>query len=549
MADGSKATTLVHSALARALKEGGVEVMFGLIGDANLYMVDAFVREQEGRYISSANEAGATVMALGYAVVSGKVGVATVTHGPAVTNTLTGLVEGVKGQIPMVLVCGDTGTEDRDSLQNVPQRELIVATGAGFEQLRSPATLTRDVAMALRRARLERRPIALNVPVNYQWQEMTYEPAKIYVPDTSGLTPAGEEMDKAVGIVAAARRPIVLAGRGATSSPAKAAMLALAERIGAPLATTLRGKGLFAGESHDLGVFGTLSTPVATDAILAADTIIAFGASLTRFTASAGSFLAGKRVVQCNSEAADIGKWFAPDAGLVGDAAATANAMIGWLDEAEIPSSGWRDDALAERLAAYSPMDGLEDASTERTIDVRRALRRLGDAIPTDRIVVTDGGRFVGPPWQLLDVPAPESFVYTISYGSIGLGVSYAIGAAIAAPGRPVLLVCGDGGFMLGGLAEFNTAVRHGVDLIVAVCNDSSYGAEHIQFRSKNMDPGLSVFDWPDLAPVAYALGGEGATVRTKADLESAISALASRRGPVLIDLKLDPDHVPPIPR
>jgi thiamine pyrophosphate-dependent acetolactate synthase large subunit-like protein len=126
--------------------------------------------------------------------------------------------------------------------------------------------------------------------------------------------------------------------------------------------------------------------------------------------------------------------------------------------------------------------------------------------------------------------------------------MAYAIGAAVAAPGRPVLLVTGDGGFMLGGLAEFNTAVRHKLDLVVAVCNDSSYGAEHIQFRRKNMDPGLSVFEWPDFASVADALGGQGVTVRTAADLDAAARAIAARGRPLLIDLKLDPDHVAPIP-
>ena len=133
-------------------------------------------------------------------------------------------------------------------------------------------------------------------------------------------------------------------------------------------------------------------------------------------------------------------------------------------------------------------------------------------------------------------------------FGAIGLGVPYAVGAAVGAKGRPALVVCGDGGFMLGGLAEFSTAVRHGLDLIVLLCNDSAYGAEHIQFRNKNMDPSLSMFVWPEFADVARALGGEGVTVRTTADLEVAEAAIRNRRGPLLIDLKCDPDHMPPIP-
>jgi len=542
-------TMKVHAAIAKALADNGVTTMFGIIGDANLYMADSFVRDQGGRFVSAANEAGAAVMALGYATVSGKVGVATVTHGPALTNTMTALVEGVKGQLPLLLVCGDTHAEDRDGMQNAPQRDLIVATGAGFDQLRSPATLCQDVATALRRTVLERRPIALNVPINLQWLDVDYTPVIARLPERRGLTPAGEDFDNAIGIIAAAKRPIVVAGRGCLDPEARAAVLRLARRIGAPVATTLKGKGMFAGEECNLGVFGTLSTPPAVEVITEADTVLFFGASVNRFTTSAGTFVEGKRVIQCNAEAIDIGRFHPPDAALVGDPALTADHIVGWLDRAEIAPSGFATAALDARLKAYSPTDGLNDMSTPDTIDVRKAIARLNQLVPADRLLVTDGGRFLGVPWQFVDTPEARAFVYTIHFGSIGLGMAYAIGAGIAAPGKPVFLVTGDGGFMLGGLAEFNTAVRHKVDLIVALCNDGSYGAEHIQFRNKDMDPSLSVFDWPDFGPVATALGGRGLTVRTDADLEAAAEAIRTRDRPLLLDLKLDPDRVPPILR
>jgi acetolactate synthase-1/2/3 large subunit len=107
------------------------------------------------------------------------------------------------------------------------------------------------------------------------------------------------------------------------------------------------------------------------------------------------------------------------------------------------------------------------------------------------------------------------------------------------------VLVSGDGGFMLGGLTEFNTAVRHGANLIVIVVNDGGYGAEHIQFRNKDMDPSLSLFDWPDLAPVAIALGGEGITVRSSDDLPAAVQAIRDRTKPLLINVCVDPDGMP----
>ena len=166
----------VHAAIAKALIDNGIDTLFGLVGDANLFLVDSFVREYGGKFVSAAHEAGATLMALGYSAVAGKIGVVTVTRGPALVNTLTPMVEGVKGSLPIVLLCGDTAIEDRDNLQKVPQRELIVATGAGFEQLRSPNTLSEDIATALRRAEVERRPIALNMPSDFQWADVEYRP-------------------------------------------------------------------------------------------------------------------------------------------------------------------------------------------------------------------------------------------------------------------------------------------------------------------------------------------------------------------------------------
>lgn len=113
-------------------------------------------------------------------------------------------------------------------------------------------------------------------------------------------------------------------------------------------------------------------------------------------------------------------------------------------------------------------------------------------------------------------------------------------------PGRPTVLFCGDGGFMLGNITEFNAAVRARLDLIVVLFNDGSYGAEHIQLREKQIDPQISLFDWPEFVPVARALGGEGVAVRSAADLDALPAALAARdrTRPFLIDIKLDPDHV-----
>ncbi|HZG28840.1 MAG TPA: thiamine pyrophosphate-dependent enzyme, partial [Ensifer sp.] len=128
-----------------------------------------------------------------------------------------------------------------------------------------------------------------------------------------------------------------------------------------------------------------------------------------------------------------------------------------------------------------------------------------------------------------------------------GLGIPEAIGAGLASPDRPVVLFTGDGGFMMGGINEFNTAVRLKQDLIVIVCNDAAYGAEHIQFLDRKMDPGLTTFDWPSFADMARALGGDGVRVSSADDLEAAFVAVSdrSKARPLLIELILDPNDVP----
>ncbi len=147
--------------------------------------------------------------------------------------------------------------------------------------------------------------------------------------------------------------------------------------------------------------------------------------------------------------------------------------------------------------------------------------------------------------WCRISAPDPQSFVGTVNFGAIGLGLQEAVGAGLAAPDRPVVLFSGDGGFMMGGINEFNTAVRLNLDLIVIVANDSAYGAEHIQFIDRKMDPSLTEFHWPSFAQVATSLGGEGVEVRSKEDLEAALEAMNNRKGPFLLELRLDPNDVP----
>ncbi|MPY93342.1 MAG: thiamine pyrophosphate-binding protein [Acidimicrobiia bacterium] len=539
-----------HDAIARALVDQGVDTVFGLIGDANLFIADCLVREHGVRYVAATHEAAVTLMALGYGRASGQLGVGTITHGPALTNAMTALVEGVRTRSPLLLVAGDTDPADPHHLQNIGQRELVEATGAGFEQVRSGETIAADVATAVRRARHEGRPVVLDVPVDIEWLDVEYVPAPA-VADLPLPSPDHEALDRAVGLIASASRPIVIAGRGAVLAGARGPLLRLADRLGAPLATTLQAQGWFRGAPFDLGIFGTLSTPLAAEAIASADCVVAFGASLNYFTTDHGALLAGKRVVQCDVVPAHVGALGPVDAGLVGDAGQVADTIVRWLDQAEHKPSGFRSPELERRLrteATFVPSGAGAGETAAGTVDPRIVTARLDALLPAERTVAVDAGRYMYDALRI-SVPEPTALVTTHAFGSIGLGLAAAIGASVARPDRPCVLLVGDGGLMLGGLAELNTASQLGSDLIVVLYDDGSYGAEHIQFRNKGMDPGLSLHRWPDFARVAEAFGCTGVTVRSLEDLEAAEAAVSRRDRPLLIDVKLDPDFVSRIPR
>jgi thiamine pyrophosphate-dependent acetolactate synthase large subunit-like protein len=534
-------TMPVHAAIAHALRDQKIETLYGLMGDANIFIVDYYVRKLKGRYVPAAHESGAVLMALGHASVTGEVGAVTITHGPAVSNAVTALIEGTKGTIPIVLLCGDTPVEDPDHQQAISQRALIEATGAGFEQIKTPATVAVDVATAFRRARLERRPIVLNMPSAMMWEKTQYTVAQIDIPDLSTIPGEGEALDNAIGIIASARRPLILAGRGAID--AGEVLLKLAERIGAPVATTLKAKGLFKGTTYDLGVFGTLSTPAAAEVIGLTDCVLAFGTGFNRFTTAHGSYLEGVRVVQIDDDIRQLGRRHSPDVMLNGDPSHVAKTIMHWLDEAEISSSQSTDMINPDSLKAGFSLAKPDNVSG--TLDYSHALERINTVLPEDRLFVSDGGRFMTEAWCRIGVCEPKNFVLSINTGAIGMGMGYAIGAAVARPEHKTLFVCGDGGFMMGGLTEFSSVVREGLDMVTVICNDSAYGAEYIQFKDRQMDPSLSTFAWPSFAAMAKSMGVTGLRVSTMAELDAALEVVIGTHSPVLLELVLDPAAMP----
>ncbi|MEM9655279.1 MAG: thiamine pyrophosphate-binding protein [Actinomycetota bacterium] len=535
-----------HDAIAKALADQNVDTIFGVLGDGNLFIAESMMRNHGLQYVAATHEANAVCMAEGWGRAAGRLGVATVTHGPGLTNTVTALVEGTKNRTPMLVLAGDTPVANRNHLQNLDQHAVVVSSGAGYEPMRSTATIASDVAAAIHRAHTERRPIVLSVPLNLQWEQ------DVQLADVQGwddrpmaVAPDPAALDEAVGILASANRPIVLAGRGAVAADAHDALVALAHRLGAPLATSLLGTGYFRDDPCNLGLFGTLTHAGAAETIASADCVITFGASLNEYTTDGGRLLKGKRVIQCDMDPARVGSTVPIDAGIVGDAKRIAETITEWLEQADHQPSNFRSPELAESLAAFNPADSFEDLSRDGALDPRTFTLRMDEILPDDRNVVIDAGRFM---LQALTLPVPDpgSLITSHGFGAIGLGMSNAIGVAVARPSRPTVLCIGDGGFMMGGLTEFHTAVEHNLDLIVLLYNDGSYGAEHIQLWRKDMDTKASLHHWPDFQNVMTSLGGRTVQVNELGDLDQVAEVIDQRKPgqPVVIEVTLDPDMV-----
>jgi thiamine pyrophosphate-dependent acetolactate synthase large subunit-like protein len=201
-------------------------------------------------------------------------------------------------------------------------------------------------------------------------------------------------------------------------------------------------------------------------------------------------------------------------------------------------NSGWAARVRAE-LATFSPAADFRDRSTADTVDLRTAMIALDEVLPADRAVVTDVGRFKSAPWRYLG-NGPGLFSQTSSFGSIGLGLGAAIGAAFARPDRLTVCVIGDGGLMMC-LLELSTAVHHRLPLLVAVLNDGSYGAEYTKLGDFGLDPDYSLRPWPSFADIARALGAHAATVRTPDDIRQLKSSFERLDRPFLLDIRADP--------
>lgn len=533
----------VYEAVAQTLVDHDVDVVFGLMGDGNLKLIPHLTSEHGVAMIGARHESAALAMADGYARVTGRVGVCTVTQGPGLTNTLTALISARKARTPVVLLAGATPLAVRGLPQECDQDAVFAAAGVPVQRFTSE-TAAQDVADAIAAAKRRPGPVGLSMPTDVQ--DELHEGALAGRPDPSAgpaaLEPDPDQLGAAVARLRTAQRPVVLAGRGAIRAEGRHDAVALADQLGALLATSLPGKSWFDDHPWSLGICGGLATPLGVELLLDADVVVVLGASVNSFTSKAGTlFRAPTEVIHVDVDSAAIGAYTPASLAVVGDAGVTARRLCDALAADGAAPTGYRTDAVRRRLDTFDLATAHDDESKPGALDPRTVCARLDDLLPRDRSLVTDGGHFCGFPAGYLSVADPGAFVFALDFGAVGLGLGTAIGAAVGQPDRLTVLGIGDGGLMMS-LGDLDTAVRYGIPLLILVLDDGAYGAEMHFLRMLGMPDEESLFTTPDLAAVATALGARGMRIDALEQLEEVATAAADHNGPLVVHVPVNRD-------
>jgi thiamine pyrophosphate-dependent acetolactate synthase large subunit-like protein len=535
-------TASVADVVGATVAAQGVRDAFGIIGSGNMVVTNALVRGG-ARFHHARHEGGAICMADGYARVSGRVGVCSVHQGPGLTNTMTGLAEAAKSRTPVLVLAGETPAAALTSNFRIDQHDLVESVGAIADRVHSPKTAPDDAQRAYQRAVLERRPVVLMLPIDIQPQpSMSPNPSQPPLPPMPAPAPNPAAIEDVTDLLAGARRPAIIAGRGAVLADARDELEAVGQLTGAILATSAPANGLFTGLPYNLGISGGFASPFAAELLPQADAVLVTGASVNHWTTRHGALIApDARVVQLDIDARAIGRNHPADVAVVGDARASVRALAEELERRRHANFGFRTPELAEQIAARRwRNEPYEDAGTDEWIDPRTLTIEVNKLLPHSRVIAVDSGHFLGYPSMYLDVADARSWVFCNGFQAVGLGLGNAIGAAIARPDVLTVAAIGDGGAFLA-LPEIETAARLKLTLLVLIYDDMAYGAEVHHFEPMGQDVSLVRFPDADLAGIAAAAGAKAATIRNTDDLAVVEEWLVNPHGPLVLDAKVNP--------
>jgi acetolactate synthase I/II/III large subunit len=532
----------VTEAVAEVLAGLGTDTVFGVVGSGNFMVTNALIA-RGARFVAARHECGAAVMADAWARMTGRPGILSVHQGPGLTNALTGITEAAKSRTPLIVLAPDVASDAVRSNFRIDVPALAASVGAAAFRMRSPAFAVDETVRACRTAVTQRRTVVLALPLDVQAGSCTMPPLAPVEP-APAVAPSPAAVASLAGLLAGARRPVFIAGRGARLAGARGDLEDLAERCGALLATSAVGKGLFRGSPWDLDVSGGFASPLAAELISGADVVVGWGCSLNMWTLRHGKLIGpGATVVQVDDDRSALGAHRPVALGVTGDVALTARAVARALPARVAPggSAGYRSAGLRDRIAAQVRWRDVpyEDESDGERIDPRTLSIALDDMLPAERIVAVDSGNFMGYPSMYLSVPDADAFCFTQAYQSIGLGLASAIGSAIARPDRLAVAALGDGGALMG-VSELETVVRLGLPMVIVVYDDEAYGAEVHHFGPDGHPLDTVRFPPAKIAKIGRGFGCEAVTVRRRRDLRAVQTWLdGPREAPLLIDAKV----------
>lgn len=541
-------------AMVRMLQGFGVRHVFGLCGDTSLPLYDALRRLDHGiTHVLTRDERSAGYMADGYARVTGRVGVCEGPSGGGATYILPGVVEANESSIPVLAITTDVSVRARGrfALTELDQRALFRPVTKWNDVIDRADDLPRLVRAAFR-AMTSDRPGAAHLGLPYDVQKQPLDEVALEADPRFGVYPAqrsGPDLDAvrdAARLLASASAPVFICGGGVIIAGAEAALAALAERVGAAVATTISGQGSIAeNDPLAVGVVGSNGgTPETRRIVDAADVVVFIGCRAGSVTTERWRHpQPGRaRIIHIDADPRVIGANYRADVAILADARLALEALVDELGPgmAKTDPRGRIAEAKAEKFAAFRALA----ESNEVPIRPERLVASLQALLPEDAVLVCDPG-----------TPCPyfsayyeqrrtgRLFISNRAHGALGYSMSAALGAKIGRPDATVVAVMGDGsfGFTAG---ELETIVRAGQKITIVVVSNACYGWIKAGQKSGYGERYYSVdFGRTDHAAVARAFGVKAWRAEDPATLQETLSAALRHEGPALVDVIAQPLH------
>ncbi|MFO1320835.1 MAG: thiamine pyrophosphate-binding protein [Burkholderiales bacterium] len=494
-------------AIAAALKAEGITHIFGIVGTHNSPMFDGVYNDPSFHVVTVRHEQGATMMAAGYARATGRIAAVFVVPGPGLTNAITGMGMAYSESAPMLVFGGQNahGQLEREGghFHELANSIPLAATVCGYTtRVATAADLPKVVREAMRAMRSKRpRPAYIEVPLDVQNGEadVTVLPPEIF------SRPAGDPavIARAAEALLSAKRPFIYAGGGADNVEAEPVLAKLAERLGAPVVTSVFGRGAIS-DRHPLALGDGWGRLDLYDELLEqADLALVVGSRIDVVSDVNVGAKFPARMIQIDIDPIMIGQRRPVDVGIVGDSALVLSALVDRLGAGKRDS--WFDVAGFRQRKRTKMLD--------RAGPVLPMIEALRAAVPDDTIVVDDLTLFGYWMPILFDTYRPRTLIHPGTYGTLGYSLPAAIGAKFASPGSPVISISGDGGFLFT-LQELATARAENLDLVVLVFNDNAYGS--IGIYQDRLFGGRHIGDTltnPDFVKLGDAFGARTARI------------------------------------